>query len=592
MRYIIFSIFVSLNFTLIFSQSKKHFNHTYAKAKSQLESKEYDDAMHNFKDLTKEHKNNHYVEFSYYWCGYAAFKSGKLSDARFILLKLLQDYPTWENKDDANYLLANVLLEEEDNFRAQFYFEEIKQPKIKMQAVEMFAYYSHELPDSLMIFVVDSAAVDTSSFSSIEEMQKRLDEDPDNVKLAKSIAKKLNKKEATYEERIYLEYLIQDYELDPEKYSKGAFKTSEKKDVYNVSIILPFNYQDRSKLSHRLRFYEMLSGIEFAVKDLNQQGKKINFKLYDSKNDTAAVKAILCDSFVQKSDLLLGPIYPKTAALASAFAVENQVTYVNPLLADENLVIGNRYTYLMSPVARQEAIQVFKFMDTTARPDVVIFYGNKPKDSVRAFTYKKLSLDAGRNVLSVRKVTRENMNDLGYFMERLKKKHNDSLSHFYVATEDDFAGASIMSALEEFDFKVPVVAPIKWLKIQLIGNDFEPYRRRKIHFVGIHHVNVNDAKVESFRKKLLRKWNAKPVKFEYYSTVGYESMRFFGRSLLDYGNVLYRDINTQGYVNGVLSKGVNFVNQANTVVPIYKLDEKYNLVWVNKELTQNVNSEK
>ena len=177
-------------------------------------------------------------------------------------------------------------------------------------------------------------------------------------------------------------------------------------------------------------------------------------------------------------------------------------------------------------------------------------------------------------------------------MERLKEKYVDSLSYFYVATEDDFAGASIMSALEEFDFKVPVVAPIKWLKIQLIGNDFEPYRRRHIHFVGIHHVAVNEEKVEAFRNKILDKWNAKPVKFEYYSTIGYETMHFFGRSLFDYGNVLYQSLNAQGYVSGVLSKGVNIVSQSNTVVPIYKLDENYNLVWVNKELTQNVNSEK
>lgn len=592
MRYFILLISFCFSLNILSAQNKKFFNQTYAKAKAQFENKDYDDAMHNFKDLTVEHKNNPYTEYAYYWCGFSAYKSRKLSDARFILLQLNQKYPTWEKRDDASYLLANVLLEEQDTVRAQFYFEEIKDPKVKMQAVEMFAYYSHDIPDSLLVFVVDSSSVDTLDNSSLAELQLQLDQDPESVKLAKKIAKKLNKEDASYEERIYLEYLIQDYKLDANKYAKGTFKKSEKKEVYNVSIILPFNFDDRGKLSHRLRFYEMLSGVEFAISDLNKEGKVINYQIFDSKNDTSAVKAILCDSFVKQSDLLFGPVFPKNAEFAAEFALENQVTYVNPLLTSEELVIGNRFTYLQNPVPRQEAIQVHQFMDSTARPEVVIFYGKKVKDSIRAYTYKALTEESGKKVIGLQKVTRENMNQLSDFMEKLKEDHGDSLSHFYVATENDFAGASIMSSLEEFDFNVPVVAPIKWLNIQLIGNDFEPYRRRQVHFVGVHHIDVNNPDVASFRKRLYQKWNAKPVKFEHYSVLGYESALFFCSSLQKYGTVPYEGIQSSGYQFGVLMKGNHFVNQSNTVVPIYKLDENFDLIWVNQELTRDVNNEK
>ena len=165
----------------------------------------------------------------------------------------------------------------------------------------------------------------------------------------------------------------------------------------------------------------------------------------------------------------------------------------------------------------------------------------------------------------------------------MERNNNDSLSHVYVATDNDYAGASIMSALEEYDFKCPIIAPKKWLEIQLIGNDFAPYRRRKIYFVGINYLDMDSSlAVSSFRKNLQEVWHTKPTKLEYYSAVGYESTFFFGTALYNYGNVFSADLKKQGYKEGVLFQGYEYSQQSNSVVPIYSLDENYCLVLVNK----------
>ncbi|MDB4835225.1 ABC transporter substrate-binding protein [Cyclobacteriaceae bacterium] len=581
----ILSIVLFLTLTLgLQAQGKKVFNNKYAAAKELLANGEYEQSMHAFKELTAEHKNNAYTRYAYYYCGYAAFKAGKPADARFILLEVLKKYPMWDKKEEVYYLLSNVLLIEKDTARAHFYIEEIQQKELREQAHFMFQYYEQEVPDTLVLEATPENAV----LSSLEEMKAELIADPENEKLAKKIAKKLNKEGLTYQDRLFLEYLIQDYSLDASKYKKGAFKRTEKKDVYNIAIILPFNHDKPKKLHSRLRYYEMLSGVEMAITDLKSQGIEVNYQVYDSKNDTTTVKQILKDEFVMTADMLFGPVFTNNAKLASQFALENEIVYLNPLLADDEITLGNRYTYLNAPSHKQEGIQLAKFGSTLEKPEVFIFYGAKEKDSIRAYTYKKHIEAEGKSVRFMQQVTRSNMNDLNGIMEAQKEEGIDSLSHIYVATESDYAGATIMSNLEEFDYLVPVLAPMKWLNIQLIGNDFEPFRRRYIHFVSHYYLDYfHDQKLNEFRKRMYAKWHTKPVKFEYYSVVGYEAMLFFGKSLNNFGTVISDDLKMQGYQEGVMLQGYHYTSQSNSVVPVYTLDENYNMQLVNKDLYSN-----
>lgn len=554
--------------TVASAQSKKMYQQKYLKGKTLFDNQDYEQSMHVFKDLTVEDQNNQFQEYGYYYCGLSAFKATKLQDARFILLQLIDKYPKWGQKDEVNYLLTNVLLAEKDTVRALSYVEEIQNKELLKEAKVMLLYYG---------VVVDSSSI----AHTLDTMKIELVRDPENMKLVKKMAKKLNKKGNTIEEKIYLEYLIQDYQLDEEKYEKGLFKKTEKKDVYQIVVILPFNYDDRRMLSRRLRYYEMLTGIQLAVDSLKANDVNVELSVFDSKNDSTTVANILKENKVKNADLLFGPVYEKNARMAARFALDKEVTYVNPLYGNADITFSNRFVYLQSPSYSMEAMKSAQFGATFANPDVVILYGGKEKDSIKAYTYKREVESLGKKVRIVKQFTQENMNRLGKFMER---NNNDSLSHIYVATDNDYAGASIMSSLEEYDFQCPVIAPKKWLNIQLIGNDFAPYRRRKIHFVGINYLDMDSCRnVCEFRKDIHRVWNTKPTKMEYYSAIGFEATYFFGNTLYKYGNVFSNDLKKQGYTAGVLFQGYNYTQHSNGVVPIYVLDKEYNLIEINKE---------
>ena len=317
-----------------------------------------------------------------------------------------------------------------------------------------------------------------------------------------------------------------------------------------------------------------------AVDSLKSNGVSVELTVFDSKNDSSTVVDILKDKKVRTADLLFGPVYEKNARIAARFALENEIAYVNPLYGNEDITFSNRFVYLHSPSYAMEAVKSAEFGATFSNPDVVILYGAKLKDSIKAYTYKREIETAGKKVRIVKMFTKDNMNRLGEFMER---NNNDFLSHIYVATDDDYAGASIMSSLEEYDFKCPIIAPKKWLNIQLIGNDFAPYRRRKIHFVGVNYLDMDSCtKVCEFREDIQQVWNTKPTNLEYYSAIGFESTYFFGNTLYQYGTVFSSELKSQGYKEGVLFQGYDYTQHSNGVVPIYVLDEDYNLIQVNK----------
>ena len=512
-----------------------------------------------------DHKNNSFTEYSYYHYGLTSMKIEKMQDARFALLQLLDKYPDWKQKEEANYLLANVLLEEKDTTRALSYIDQLKDKDLKRESVSMLAYYG----------------IDLEVKNSLDELKLKLATDPENEKLAKKIAKKLNKKDNTFEEKIYLEYLIQDYQLDVEKYSKGLFKQSEKKEVYQVAVILPFNYNSKRLLGRRLRYYEMLTGIELAVDSLRKRGVNVELTVFDSKADTVTVRRILKDSKVKTADLLFGPVYEANAKIVARFALENEIAYVNPLYGNADLTFANRFVYLQSPSYSLEAEESARLGTTFENNEVIILYGAKEKDKIKADAYKKEIEKLGKKVRVMKKITKSNMNRLSDFMERNKVK---ALSHIYVASDNDYLGASIMSALEEFDYQCPTIAPQKWLKISLMGNDFSPYRRRNVYFVGVNHLDMDGCtRVCSFRKDIQKVWNTKPNKLEYYSAIGFESMYYFGTALNDFGNVFTKGVKNQGYTKGILFQGYDYNQHSNGVVPIYKLDKEYNLEWVNKK---------
>jgi outer membrane protein assembly factor BamD (BamD/ComL family) len=187
MKYFYLIIFVFFSLKASFSQSKKAFQQDYLLAKMMFEDSNYVESMHAFKTLTIANKNNPFSEYAYYFCGLSAYRAGKNTDARFILLEGEKSNPEWDKNDELFYLLGVVLLEEGDSSRAVLYLNKIEHEEVLEAANGLLDFY--EINQVL------------NEIDDLAALKQELLEHPESLKTAKKLAKNLNKKGNTTEEK-------------------------------------------------------------------------------------------------------------------------------------------------------------------------------------------------------------------------------------------------------------------------------------------------------------------------------------------------------------------------------------------------------
>lgn len=134
------------------------------------------------------------------------------------------------------------------------------------------------------------------------------------------------------------------------------YANSEMKEVYNVTILLPFFLdQNASHLSKgsltnpkdiliktkiALDFY---MGVKLALDSLEKAGLKLNVQVFDTRGDSSVVAKILVENQVDQADLIIGPFYGKTIPGVAKFAKDHQIHQVIPFSASGKILYDNPY---------------------------------------------------------------------------------------------------------------------------------------------------------------------------------------------------------------------------------------------------------
>jgi hypothetical protein len=120
------------------------------------------------------------------------------------------------------------------------------------------------------------------------------------------------------------------------------------------------------------------------------------------------------------------------------------------------------------------------------------------------------------------------------------------------------------------------------MNIDMIGNDYGLFHRRRVHFVGVNYLDIeNNLELQRFRENTFDSWHTKQQTFAEYSAVGYECVMVFGKALNEFGNSFYNGLNNKNEEKGALFPGYEYKEHCNGVVPIYKLDQGYNVEILN-----------
>lgn len=543
------------------AQSKKDFQKRFLSAKHYFEVENYAKAYNDFLELSKPHPKNEVERISHYYCGLSAIKLNKLNNANFIIQKALTRFKDWKQYPELQYLSAIVAFERIDYSKAYYILGEIKaNSDLKKDIATLKEHYLHVAP-------------------TVEVLYDLLCEYEDDVNIAKALAKKLNYAHSSHFEKEMLEYLIQDYRLNRKDYPLGTFKQSKKKPAYNVALMLPLRTQKNSTahLVKYSKFYEMYEGVKMACEELKAKGIDINLYLYDTKKDSATVARYLNLPEMLKMDLLIGPIYNPGATLAAAFAANEQINYINPLFSNNKLVLGNDNAFLLKPsylaIGKELAVYASEhFVDR----DVLIFYGEDVRDSVMAYEYHHVLDSNYSSHVNFFKIGRDNINDV---QKIIKTEDSDLVSHIFVSSTDRLIAANLMSALEEMNMHVPVIAPSRWLDTRIIT--YEQFVNRHFYFYYDDFIDYDDPKnVIPFRDKFEERMNLKP--YSRHAYVGYDCMNYWGNILYQHGNLFNDNLRHTDFSPGKTTFGFVYKEgNTNDVVPLLRFNENYGFEWVN-----------
>jgi LysM repeat protein len=116
---------------------------------------------------------------------------------------------------------------------------------------------------------------------------------------------------------------------------------------YKIALLLPFFLDKGEGSSDNLTTLatEYYMGAQLAVDSLEKLGLKAQLYVFDTKNDTNAIKKILAKPEFQSMDLVFGPLIPDKVDVVARWCKENKARMVCPVSVNTSVLKGNQVVY-------------------------------------------------------------------------------------------------------------------------------------------------------------------------------------------------------------------------------------------------------
>ncbi|ADR23611.1 hypothetical protein MATR_25330 [Marivirga tractuosa] len=594
---VIFGVFFILSAVQLKAQS--NYQSDYLSGKNYFRAGEYQRAQNHFKKLLDINENNPFYLYATYFYGLSAYESGDVALGMEALRGILATHPEWDNIEEVKVWYGKMLLEEGDLFKGIELLNDVKSDDVKAIA--------NDLKKGLL-----------SRYDSIPELQKAIELNPYDKILAQHLANRISRQPLVERKVELMEFLIDSFDLNKSGFDYIDESVSQKKDVYRVGVMLPFMAEglSTSKGNKGNQFIlDIYQGISQAVLELNKEEKRIELYAYDTQQDSAATAELLASGDLLQMDMIIGPLYPDPAKLVREYSGANRINMVNPLSTNSVTIGTNPYSFLMkstpetrAKIAAQYAVKHYENKNAT------IFYGDKEQDSVFAYSYKSLLeadsfniswMAASRSPMASTEILRSLTevfetdtlpdSDKVYISNTVKVKvgeedslilSRDTLGHIMVASSDNLLVSNVLSALDTRRDSIPVIAFDDLLEMNQIS--FDQLQRMKVVMIGQNYFDFSSPKVAEFKENYRKTYNKLPSQYSY---DGYETMRYFGEQLIEYGNYFQYGIYKEGFQPGYLYFGFDYTNaNDNQVVPITTM-ESLELKLLNYENVEDKPSE-
>jgi hypothetical protein len=514
----------------------------------------YELAIEAFKDITSD-PDNSYSNYASFYYALSAYRLNQKFVARSMFLQILERYPRWNMNKEVHYWLSQIYFEENNYIKG---LEEAALAGEKEDVKDLKWYYLNGISDT-----------DTLRFL--------LEKNPYDKTIAEVLANKIMKQPYMIQDRSLLEFLVEEFELDPEDYNVANSETSVMKDQYNVAVLFPFMYENLNPIKHKDNtpfLLDLYQGIRVGVDSLKADGIDLNLHIYDTKGDSLEMVRILSNPELENMDLMIGPLLSKTNQVANLFSFNKRINMVNPLSSNSQVIGENPYSFLFMPTREKVAEKAAEYSVQSFSNKVAAIYYSPGDSAVAKIYQERLEMDSFQVIIS--KAIPDTLSKQVLSELTRTDDHNnlmikeDSLGHIFLVSSSELVVSNMISAIEIRRDNVPLLVRDDILKFR--STSMVQLERLGVRLLSFNSINPETVNYKIFTRNYIRQFGKIP---SHYVFVGYELINFFGNQLKDGGNLFQYRLNEEPVTfDGIFLNGFNYYrSNCNQHIPVLMIRE-------------------
>ena len=294
---------------------------------------------------------------------------------------------------------------------------------------------------------------------------------------------------------------------------------------YTILYLIPFEsenytapYIKECEDMDNVRSYQLMgfwNGAQMALDEYDRQGVPLKVIVRDITNNEAKLRRIMEDKeLMSEVDLIVGPFFGKTFAVAAEYAKEYGIPIVNPFSSRQDFISGNEYVYkLMPSLEARPAMISFLAQQSNAFP--ILIFGDTLSHDKELAAYCKYFKD--------NQISYEVIPSASTLVARLHK----GSPHFVITFYDNPAQNLIISRSLLYSDKIErltFVVPEKWLESKTY--DIEYYSKLNLHFFSDYYIDFEGENTKTFIYDYTQRYGV-PPSLKNFAFQGYDITRFF-----------------------------------------------------------------
>jgi len=365
----------------------------------------------------------------------------------------------------------------------------------------------------------------------------------------------------------------------------------EKKDRYDISLLIPLNANDYDILEGQLdsklvRFLQYYAGMKIAADEFDDLGYPVTVRAFDTKTSLAEVNEILKESGGKISDVIVGPYDKEHLESVAAFGLQHEKIVVSPWLPAFNIEYGNPFFIQVIPGLNTHAEAIMDYIsDELKGKKVYLVARNNSSEINRLQSFKKnLAVKTEDLIIDDASVELQQTN-LKFLLD---DRGTIFILPYYSRSNESFVNSFMRKLHADKGTKEVIVFGLpQWTGFSNLNPNY--MESLSVHISSSTFINVDHPFYRQFRNRYYHEFHTLPDPQAY---MGYDLLHWLGKTLTEDGKGGL--IGSQRPANFGLASGFDIkpvfkteVNKTSEMrVPLYYENSRVRILkYVNQDFT-------